>query len=173
MAVAVTLSLPARGIPWRMASRRGRVDVWRGRPRIYIAGRYLYTDRGNPFESLEHAEAILASWSPRFADLGNEPPRPAPSRGELEERRRRLAELQTMADIWGIKPARTLPLERTGTGPGPGPGFRSRSDRSSELLRVELVASEVVDVEPGLLVPLLEHGQLSLRDHSDLDEVSE
>lgn len=41
-----------------------------------------------------HAEAILASWSPRFADLGNEPPRPTPSRGELEERRRRLAELQ-------------------------------------------------------------------------------
>jgi hypothetical protein len=41
-----------------------------------------------------HAEAILANWSPKFADLGGEPARPAPSRGELEERRRRLAELQ-------------------------------------------------------------------------------
>lgn len=60
MAVAAHLLLPGRGIPWRMASRLGRVDVWRGKPRIYIAGRYLYTDRGNPFESIEHAESILA-----------------------------------------------------------------------------------------------------------------
>jgi len=42
----------------------------------------------------ERARDILANWSPRFADLSNEPPRPTPSRGELEERRRRLAELQ-------------------------------------------------------------------------------
>jgi hypothetical protein len=43
-----------------VAGRLGRVDLSRGRPRIYIAGRYLYSDRGLPFESVEHAEAILA-----------------------------------------------------------------------------------------------------------------
>ena len=35
-----------------------------------------------------------------------------PTMSEAEMATRRLAELQTMADIWGIKPARTLPLER-------------------------------------------------------------
>lgn len=49
-----------RGIDWRVAGRLGRVDTSRGRPRIYIAGRYLYSDRGVPFESVEHADAILA-----------------------------------------------------------------------------------------------------------------
>jgi hypothetical protein len=42
----------------------------------------------------ERARDILANWSPRFAGLGNEPALPAPSREELEGRRRRLAELQ-------------------------------------------------------------------------------
>ncbi len=42
----------------------------------------------------ERARAILASWSPKFADLGIEPAQPVPSRKELEERRWRLAELQ-------------------------------------------------------------------------------
>jgi hypothetical protein len=45
---------------WRMAAKAGRVDVSRGRPRIYIFGRYIYSDRGQPFENVEHAESILA-----------------------------------------------------------------------------------------------------------------
>jgi hypothetical protein len=45
---------------WRMAAKSGRIDVSRGKPRIYIFGRYIYSDRGHPFENVEHAEAILA-----------------------------------------------------------------------------------------------------------------
>ena len=44
-----------------MAERFGRVVVTLGKPRIYIGkGQYLYTDCGNPFENVEHAESILA-----------------------------------------------------------------------------------------------------------------
>jgi hypothetical protein len=60
----------------------------------------------------ERARDILANWSPRFAGLGNEPALPAPSREELEGRRRRLAELQArLRAERAEQPAEELPEE--------------------------------------------------------------